>query len=271
MTTALIITTYNSPDYLRLVLESVARQSMLPDEIIVADDGSRDDTRAVVESFRPLWGDRLRHVWQPDEGFQVSRIRNKAMAAATSDYIIMIDGDMLLHRDFVRDHVRYARPGTFVAGMRSKLTPEVSSALVEGRVKTPLRWLTTPMEALRVYSLRAPWLTPLLRNHHQGSVRQLISCNLAVWRKDAIAVNGFDESFTTWGEEDREFAARLFNKGLRRRNMIFAGIQYHLYHPTRRNEDTIESNGDKLRETIRTRKVRATQGIDRWLSGEEKA
>lgn len=265
MTTALIITTYNSPDYLRLVLESVAEQSLMPDEIIVADDGSRDDTRAMVDRFRPRLGDRLKHVWQPDEGFQLSRIRNKAIAAATAEYIIMVDGDMLLHRDFIRDHVNYARRGTFVAGMRSMLTQEVSRALVEGRVTAPLRWLSTPMDDLRVYSLRAPWLTPLLRNHHQHSVRQLIGSNLAFWRRDAVAVNGFEESFTSWGEEDREFAARLFNKGLRRRNMIFAGIQYHLYHPSRRNEDTIEGNGDKLREALRSQKTRATLGLDRWM------
>ncbi|MDE6370491.1 MAG: glycosyltransferase family 2 protein [Duncaniella sp.] len=266
MTTALIITTYNSPDYLRLVLESVAGQSMTPDEVIVADDGSREDTRAVVDSFRERLDGRLRHVWQPDEGFQLSRIRNKAIAAVTAEYIIMIDGDMLLHREFVRDHVSYARRGTFVAGMRSMLTPEVSRGLVEGSIEAPLRWLSTPMEDLRVYSLRAPWLTPLLRNHHQHSVRQLIGSNLAFWRKDAVEVNGFEESFTSWGEEDREFAARLFNKGLRRRNMIFAGIQYHLYHPTRRNEDTIEGNGDKLREAMRSHKTRATLGLDQWTS-----
>lgn len=261
MTTALLITTYNAPRDLQLILDSVAGQSMQPDEILIADDGSRDETRRMIESFRPIFGDRLKHIWQPDEGFRAAAIRNKAIAASTSDYIIMVDGDVILHRHFIRDHVRFARPGTFVAGMRSKLSPEVSEKIRRGTYSGHLAWWSTPMEGLRIYTLRAPWLTPLIKNHHQGSVRQLISCNLACWREDILEVNGYDESFTTWGEEDREFAARLYNIGLRRRNMIFAGLQFHLYHNTRRDEDTITSNGDRLLDTIKTHRTRCPHGI----------
>lgn len=261
MTTALIITTYNAPRDLQLILNSVAAQSTMPDEIIIADDGSRDETRQMIESFRPTFGDRLRHVWQPDEGFRASAIRNKAIAASASDYLIMVDGDVLLHPHFIRDHIRFARPGAFVAGMRSKLSPEVSQKIRDGHYSGHLAWWSAPMEGLRVYTIRAPWLTPLLRNHHQGSVRQLISCNLACWRSDALKVNGYDESFTTWGEEDREFAARLFNIGLKRRNMLFSGLQFHLYHNTRRDEDTIEDNGSRLLDTIRSGRTRCADGI----------
>lgn len=261
MTTAIIITTYNAPRDLQLILNSVAAQSTMPDEIIIADDGSRNDTREMIETFRPTFGDRLIHVWQPDEGFQLSRIRNKAISASKADYIIMVDGDVLLHRHFVRDHIRFARPGAFVAGMRSKLSPEVSRKIREGNYHGHLAWWSAPMEGLRVYSIRATWLTSLLHNHHQGSVRQLIGCNMAFWREDALKVNGYDESFTTWGEEDREFAARLYNIGLRRRNMLFAGLQFHLYHNTRRNEDTIEDNGNMLRATISSGRTRCTDGI----------
>lgn len=261
MTTAILITTYNAPRDLQLTLDSVAAQSMQPDEIIVADDGSRDETRRMVESFRPTFGSRLKHVWQPDDGFRASAIRNKAIAAATSDYIIMVDGDVILHHHFIRDHIRFARPGMFVAGMRSKLSPEVSQKIRDGEYHGHLAWWSTPMEALRIYTIHMPWLAPILSNHHQGSVRQLISCNLACWREDALKVNGFDESFTTWGEEDREFAARLYNIGLHRRNMIFAGLQFHLYHNTRRNEDTIENNGERLLDTISSGRTRCSDGI----------
>ena len=95
MTTALLITTYNAPRDLQLILNSVAAQSMQPDEIIIADDGSRDETRQMIESFRPTFGTRLKHIWQPDEGFRASAIRNKAIAAATADYLIMVDGDVI--------------------------------------------------------------------------------------------------------------------------------------------------------------------------------
>lgn len=84
---------------------------------------------------------------------------------------------------------------------------------------------------------------------------------MAFWREDALKVNGYDESFTTWGEEDREFAARLYNIGLKRRNMLFAGLQYHLYHKTRRDEDSIEGNGKRLRYTIASGRTRCADGI----------
>ena len=261
MTTAIIITTYNAPRDLQLILRSVAAQSLRPDEIIIADDGSRDETRQMIESFRPTFGERLKHIWQPDDGFQLSRIRNKAIAAATSDYIIMVDGDVILHHHFMRDHTRFARRGTFVAGMRSKLAPLVSQKIRNGKYSGHLAWWSTPMEGLRIYTIRAPWLSPLLRNHHKGSVRQLIGCNMAFWREDALKVNGYDESFTTWGEEDREFAARLYNIGVKRRNMLFAGLQYHLYHKTRRDDDSIEGNGKRLRYTILSGRTRCADGI----------
>lgn len=261
MTTALLITTYNAPRDLRLILNSVAAQSAQPDEIIIADDGSRDETRQMIESFRPTFGDRLKHVWQPDEGFQLSRIRNKAIAACTCDYIIMTDGDVILHRHFIKDHISFARPGTFVAGMRGMLAEAPSTALRQDSYTGHLAWWSTPMESLRVYTIRAPRLARLLHNHHQHSVRQLIGCNMAFWRQDALRVNGFDESFTAWGEEDREFAARLYNIGLRRRNMTFAGLQFHLYHPTRCNDDTLRANGDMLHDTIKSGRTRCSNGI----------
>ncbi|MBD5322356.1 MAG: glycosyltransferase [Bacteroides sp.] len=266
MTTALIITTYNAPRDLRCTLHSVLAQTVMPDEVIIADDGSRDETRELIESFRPLFGGRLKHVWQPDEGFQLSRIRNKAIAACTSDYIIIADGDVVLHPRFVQDHIEFARRGAFVAGMRSMLAPGPSERLREGTYHGHLAWWSTRMEELRIYSLRAPWLSPLLRNHHQGSVRQLIGCNMAFWRNDALAVNGFDEDFTSWGEEDREFAVRLYNIGLKRRNMIFSGIQFHLYHPTRRNDDTLAGNGDLLRAARSTGRTRCERGLNLHLA-----
>lgn len=271
MTTALIITTYNAPLDLRCTLRSVAEQTVMPDEIIIADDGSRDDTRELIDRMRPLFGPRLRHVWQPDAGFQLSRIRNKAIAVCKSDYIVMVDGDVVLHPQFVQDHKQFARRGSFVAGMRSMLAPGPSERLREGGFSGHPAWWKTSMDALRVYSLRARWLTPLLRNHHQGSVRQLIGCNLAFWRDDAVRVNGFDESFTSWGEEDREFAVRLYNLGLKRRNMIFSGLQFHLYHPTRRNEDTLEGNGDLLREAIASGRTRCDNGLNLHLDPSETA
>lgn len=264
MTTALVITTYNAPLDLKCTLLSVARQTVMPDEIIIADDGSREPTREMIESFRPIFGDRLVHVWQPDEGFQLSRIRNRAIAAAKSDYIIMIDGDMILDRRFIAEHLRNARSGYYVAGLRSMLDPKVSDRLRNNEFRGPLTWYSAPM-SLRLHSIHASWLTRFFVKHHGKSVRQLIGANMAFWRDDAIRANGFDESFTQWGEEEREFAIRLNNLGIRRRTMVFSGIQFHLYHPSRKDEESLARNGDRLRATLASGATRCERGIDQYL------
>lgn len=265
MTTALIITTYNAPQDLRCTLRSVGEQSAQPDEIIIADDGSDDDTRMIVDSFRPIFGGRLKHIWQPDEGFQLSRIRNRAIAAAKSDYIIMVDGDVVLHRHYIRDHVRFAHRGCIVAGMRAHLGRDLSQRLRAGEWPA-LSWRESGIWKW-VYAVRMPWLTSLLSRHHHGSLRQFIGCNMAFWRDDAVRVNGFDETFTAWGEEDREFVVRMYNVGVRRYNMLFAGIQFHLSHPSRKRNDSLEHNGDMLRESLRLGLTRCSVGLDRFLRG----
>ena len=104
MKTTLIVTTYNRPDALEAVLKSIERQVVMPDEVIVADDGSRDETRQLVERFMSGFPTTLLHCWHEDKGFRLSEIRNRAILQSSGDYIIMVDGDMVLNRNFVRDH-----------------------------------------------------------------------------------------------------------------------------------------------------------------------
>ncbi len=124
MTISLIVTTYNRPDALRLVLDSISRQSRLPDEVVVADDGSGDETRRLLENTAAGFPVPLRHVWQEDKGFRAGTARNKAIAAASGEYIVQIDGDMVLHPCFVADHAAVARRGAFVLGSRVRLNEE---------------------------------------------------------------------------------------------------------------------------------------------------
>ena len=120
--TTLIITTYNKPVFLELVLKSVMRQRVLPCEVIVADDGSKEDTKALIERYQALFPVPLVHSWIPDEGFRLSMSRNVAIAKAKGDYIIIIDGDIVLGPSFVADHVWAREEGCFVNGNRARLT-----------------------------------------------------------------------------------------------------------------------------------------------------
>src|SRR3954471_9553529 len=114
MQVSLIVTTYNWPSALALTLQSVAAQTLLPTEVLVADDGSGLETHELVQQWGAKLPCTLKHVWHEDRGFRLSRSRNRAIAATTGDYIVLIDGDMFLHRRFIEDHVSCARPDCFV-------------------------------------------------------------------------------------------------------------------------------------------------------------
>lgn len=228
--TSLLISTYNSPDYLRLCLKSILQQKRLPDEIVIADDGSGDATRKVIENFSNESSVAVKHIWHPDKGFRLSTIRNKAILATEHDYIIQIDGDIILHPLFVDDHIRFSKPGHFGGGARSYITPDYSNYILKNGTfeHTALRGNITK----RHNGIRIPIATQLLKSlRHQNSHR-ILGCNMAYWRADAMDINGYNEDIVGWGREDSEFAVRLLNAGKRRLDLRFSAIEYHINHPT---------------------------------------
>ncbi len=264
MKTSLLVTTYNRKDALALVLASVARQRVLPDEVIVADDGSRADTRELLERIAGDFPLPLRHSWQEDDGFRAARSRNRAIAAARGEYILLLDGDMLLHREFVADHLRAAKADCFVQGSRV-LTSAALSARLLADGSTAVRWFARGVRRRR-NALRLPWLSELQlrRSERNPAPRGIKTCNQGWWRQDLLALNGFDERMHGWGREDDEFAARALNAGLHCRQLRFAGLAYHLHHPER-HQHGASRNDRYLQETRDTRATRAALGLDRHL------
>lgn len=121
MKVSLIITTYNWPDALRLSLMSVVAQTRVPDEVIIADDGSGEETRQLICEMAKDFPCVLKHAWQEDRGFRAAESRNNALRQCEGDYVIMIDGDIVMHPHFVEDHVVMARNGYYTIGSRTKL------------------------------------------------------------------------------------------------------------------------------------------------------
>jgi glycosyltransferase involved in cell wall biosynthesis len=266
MRASLVLTTYNWPDALRLVLASALEQSVLPDEVLVADDGSAEPTADVVRTFVGRFAERgvlLRHVWHPDEGFRAAAIRNRALAQATGDYILLIDGDCVLHPDFVRSHLAFARAGQFVQGTRVLLdAARARRALAAGETRFGAfeRGIGNRMNAVPM-----GWLSPLVPTP-QDPLSGVRSCNMGFWLADARRVNGFNERFVGWGREDSEFVVRLVNAGIRRRKLKFGGIMYHLWHPER-PRDALETN-DKLLAAVREAgAVWAEDGMEKYPAG----
>lgn len=264
MRPSLIVTTFNRPDALELVLSSALAQSMLPAEILVADDGSGDATREVVHRFVPRFGERdvaVHHVWHSDEGFRAAAIRNRALARSGGEYVLLIDGDCVLHPDFVVTHLAFARPRQFVQGTRVLLDQaRTQRALAAGETRFGVfgRGVGNRLNALPLGALSRFVPTP---TDPLSGVR---SCNMGFWRDDAILVNGFDERFTGWGREDSDFVARLMRARVRRRKLKFGGIMYHLWHPEQ-PRDALPANDALLATTLGSDAIRAEDGMEKYM------
>lgn len=261
-TCSLLVATYNWPEALAAILASVAAQSRPPDEVLVADDGSGAPTRAVIEEAMRRSAVPLRHVWQPDDGFRAGQIRNKAVAAATGAYVIQIDGDMVLHPDFVADHLAAAAPGRFVGGSRVVLGPEATRRLLAGGPRPgPL----SPDVRNRFNALRAPALGRAVgRLWSPRSLRSIRGCNMAYWRDDFVAVNGYDEAYVGWGREDTDLVVRLHQYGLARTFFKLRGIAYHLHH-SENSRARLGLNDELLARAAAGGSFRCERGVDQYL------
>jgi glycosyltransferase involved in cell wall biosynthesis len=202
------------------------------------------------------------HSWIPDEGFRLSMSRNVAIAKAKGDYIIIIDGDIVLGSSFVADHVWVREEGCFVNGNRARLTESATRRLCEKmdpRITAFTRGLKRPLVMFRV-----PWLHWLDKG--ATGIDKIRGCNMAFWKKDLVAVNGFEERIEGWGCEDTELVDRLYHIGVRRKNIKGLAPCVHLHHPkAAENYETHKANIAIREETEQLKKTRADKGLDQYL------
>jgi glycosyltransferase involved in cell wall biosynthesis len=270
MTTSVIVTTYNRPDALRAVLDGLAAQIDRDFEVLVADDGSRDDTRELVDAVRSQTPVAIRHVWQEDRGFRAGAVRNRATAQARGDYVIFLDGDCVPRPGFIERHRVLAEAGWMVAGNRILLAEMFTKSALEAKLPLHLwsdaQWRTARQRADINRTLPLMYL-PLgpLRKLAGSRWQRVRTCNLGVWRADLTRVNGFDEVFEGWGYEDSDLAVRLINSGVQRKEGAYATGVLHLWH--RENDRRAEGeNWDRLQQRIRERATRAERGLDQYPS-----
>jgi len=258
---SVIVTTYNRPDALALVLKALAAQTKPPFEVIIADDGSTNSTAELIKELCPQLPYSLQHIWQEDKGFRAAMARNRAVIAATGDYLIFLDGDSIPRTDFIAKHAQLAEKGCFVAGNRILLSKKFTAQL-----KSPI-WTWTTRQWLIPYLRRdINRFLPLIRlperkKNKKQKWQGAKTCNLAIWRDDFIKINGFDESFQGWGHEDAELVVRLLRNGVQRKEGRFAVPVLHLWHPEedRSNE---KDNRQRLEQILRSTKKVAEQGIN---------
>lgn len=260
---ALIITTYNWPEALELVLLSLKNQVVYPTEVIIADDGSTDDTKFLIEEFQKDFPIPLTHVWHKDNGYRKSAILNLAISRTDADYIIQLDGDCMIHNYFVQDHLSSAEKGIYLYGSRVNIQePFLPKLFTKKIIKFPYF-----SEGIKKHNrnIHLPFLGSLLYNKQGELSRKLRGCNLSYWKMDFIAVNGYNEDMSGWGAEDSELIVRMMNIGILGKRMKFKAIIYHIWH---KESSKKKSNvNDTIKEqTIKEKKVWCNNGIDKYIS-----
>lgn len=259
--TTLIVATYNWPEALELVLKSVAAQSELPDEVIIADDGSGESTTQLIKKLQATFPVPLKHIWHEDKGFRLSAIRNLAIKASQHEYIIQIDGDVILHPDFIKDHKHFAAANCFITGSRVLLNQKASKKALRDKA-TRFNIFSAGL-GNRFNALRLPLFNVLAKAENSPldkMTTRIRGCNMSFWRKDLIEVNGYDEDFIGWGREDSDIVIRLIKKGCYRKKIKLAAIQYHIYHKEN-SKDALDKNHEIMVEALKNPNYKAKRGI----------
>lgn len=269
MRIAVIITTYNRPDALAAVLEGYAAQTARDFELLVADDGSTDDTRRLVEDRARRTPFPLRHVWQEDRGFRAAAARNRALAATAARYVIFSDGDCVPPPYFVARHLALAQPGVFLAGNRVLLSERFTRRVLREGI---------PIHAWHTGRWLAAWVRrdvnralPLMRLP-DGAFRRraparwdgIKTCNLSAWHDDLVRVNGFDESYSGWGLEDSDLVIRMLHAGVRHKSARFAAPVFHLWH-AENDRSRLAENRRRLDDILASRRIEALLGVGQYL------
>ncbi|NOZ25942.1 MAG: glycosyltransferase [Nitrospirae bacterium] len=262
MKISVIISTYNRPHYLRKVIDGYMNQTFRDFEIVIADDGSTEETALLLTELAAGSDIPLLHVWHPDEGFRLAMIRNRAVARSRGDYIIFTDDDCIPDKRFVMDHYRYAEEGFFLQGHRVLIGEGASREFVSGDC-APARLLVLLLRgevanSLNAVRLPCPWI------RKGRSLRGVRGCNMSLFRSDFLAVNGFNEDFEGWGKEDSELVARLYRFGTKRKDVKFRACCFHLHHGVF-ERGRLGKNIELLRQSMESGDHYCANGIDKYL------
>jgi glycosyltransferase involved in cell wall biosynthesis len=262
MTLTLIVSSYNQMDLLKRVLLGVARQKTFPDEVILADDGSTDNTQTFFREWSEKQNFPAHLLSQPHSNFRKARILNQAISTSQGDYIVFLDGDSIPHPYFVADHRQLAQNNFFVQGHRALVGRKSLSYFGKNTLYLDsLRALFTLQLKGIKHAFR--WPKPLTRI--RTDLHGIRGCNLGIWREDLLKINGYNEDFVGWGREDSELAVRLMNLGSKRIDVRGRACCFHLWHPPAPRTE-FSKNDQLLEQAIREGHIRCQKGITKGMN-----
>lgn len=259
---SIIVSTFNSPDYLECVFSALAKQTNQRFEVIVADDGSGQSTFDLIENWKDKGVFSLRHAWHQDDGFRASAARNNAVRQSEGDYLIFLDGDCLPFPDYIEKQRIFAEQGYFVRGSRIMLKQGFTEQFLKGHAQLPVSILDWVMCRLKkgVKRINPIFNLPFNPYKKEKDWYGVKTCNMSVWRDDFYAVNGFDESYVGWGHEDADLAVRLLRLGVKRKEGRSKVPVIHLWHPEN-NRNQLSENEQRLKHTMNSDGVFCENGL----------
>tara|TARA_Y100000588_G_C14231552_1_gene915510 strand:+ start:1427 stop:2206 length:780 start_codon:yes stop_codon:yes gene_type:complete len=259
MKISLIVNTYNWVQALEKVLAAIRVQTTLPDELLVADDGSGEETRLCVEKFKKNYAGNFQHIWHSDDGFRRSAILNRTIAASNSPYVVFLDGDCVPHPRFIEDHLLLKQDGCWIQGRRGFISESHINAFTGGAGQFFTFWAQRRASGF-FKGIRWPFAWVQKSQAQRG----ILGANMGVWRKDLIAVNGYDEEYEGWGKEDSDLGNRLYNLGVYRKMVYGRAIVYHLNHPEA-SRSNLSDNERRLLNVIETGQTACRRGLNQYL------
>ncbi len=256
---SVVISTYNSIPWLEKTLWSYEHQIFRQFEIVIADDGSNDETKEFIKKYSEKSSKKIIHVWHEDNGFQKSMILNKALSACNAEYVVMSDGDCIAREDFLQIHYERREHGYFLSGGYYKLPLELSQNITEEDIATQrcfdAKWLTSNglPKSYKTQKLTSGFVTAKIMENITPTNASWNGHNSSGWLVDLKKVNGFDERMQ-YGGQDRELGERLFNLGIKSKQIRYSAICLHLDHARGyKNQESIDKNR-AIRKATRTEK-----------------
>lgn len=258
---SLVTPTYNWPEALNLLLLSILKQTVLPNEVIIADDGSTEDTKKIISDFQKTFPIPLIHIWHEDINNRKPAIMNKAIASSKSDYIIEIDGDIIMNKHFIEDHLNFSQNGHYLFGSRVTIKKNFLPELFSKKI-TKFNLFSKGIKK-RGRTIRIPSLMRFSESITERSLK-LRGCNMSFWKNDFIKINGFNENLVGWGIDDSEMIQRMHNVGIKGKRLKHCGIAYHIYHQEQ-SRSQLDINDEILKETTEKKLTFIEKGISQYL------
>lgn len=264
---SVIITTYNQPEWLKKTLWSYEAQTNKNFEVLIADDGSDQETIDLVEDFKKNSSLEIKHIWHPHKGFQKCTILNKAILESSTNYLLFTDGDCIPRNDFIDIHIKRAKRNHFLSGGYFKLTTPVSQTITLNDIKEQ-----NPFSIKWLRSLGQPFTYKFLKMTKSRIVAWVLNTitptratwnghNVSGWKDDILKVNGYNEDMK-YGGLDRELGERLMNLGVNGIQIRYSAICLHLDHPRPyKTTDTLQTNRNIRDNVIKNKITWAKNGI----------